>query len=188
MLAASHAPYSQGNCAACHLDGGAVKATGEKLCLPCHGRIKEELAQPHTHAATRDDQACLDCHSPHAGKDPSLMAGSSEAATCLRCHDAAQFRGKASHLSKTPDCTACHGAHGSPEPKLLRASLDVLCNECHESAAKHQHPLGGGILDPRTNEPMTCLSCHEAHASDHGYQLIADHRRDLCVECHASGL
>ena len=46
---------------------------GEKTCLGCHGPVKEELARPVNHTATREGQgkgkACLSCHSPHAGDD-----------------------------------------------------------------------------------------------------------------------
>jgi predicted CXXCH cytochrome family protein len=40
------------------------------------------------------------------------------------------------------------------------------------------------VKDPRTNQPMTCLSCHFPHGSQHAAILRANPSQALCVECH----
>ncbi|MBK8229616.1 MAG: cytochrome c3 family protein [Candidatus Eisenbacteria bacterium] len=186
MQASTHAPFAQGNCTACHNPAGGLKATGQAQCTLCHSKVKEEMARPVKHPAMSDGEACLNCHSPHAGAGPSLMKSASEITVCGECHDPAMFRGKSSHLDKTPNCAACHDPHGGENAKLLKASPEQVCLSCHESGEKHNHPLGADFKDPRTDGPLTCLSCHNPHASQFDYMLTADRRRDLCVECHAA--
>ena len=62
-----------------------------------------------------------------------------------------------------------------------------LCGTCHKTHAKFTHPFGKGVVDPRTKEEMTCLSCHGPHGTPQRYILVADGKRDLCVECHGGG-
>ena len=59
------------------------------------------------------------------------------------------------------DCTSCHAAHGNDDDKLLVRRDAHLCAPCHENAHKVTHPIGEDVLDPRTEETMTCLSCHQ---------------------------
>jgi predicted CXXCH cytochrome family protein len=70
---------------------------------------------------------------------------------------------------------------------LSDAPLNELCATCHEDAESHAHPVGSEYKDPRNGRPLTCASCHEPHSSDHEYMLTFDFRRNLCVQCHASG-
>ena len=70
---------------------------------------------------------------------------------------------------------------------MLRAKVNDLCGICHDTGPKHTIPLGDQYKDPRTGGPLTCLSCHDPHASAFDYQLLADQRRDLCIECHSAG-
>jgi predicted CXXCH cytochrome family protein len=70
---------------------------------------------------------------------------------------------------------------------LRSPALNELCASCHDEAETHAHPIGSNFNDPRTGAPLTCAGCHEPHSSDHEYMLSFDHRRDLCIQCHAAG-
>jgi predicted CXXCH cytochrome family protein len=49
---------------------------------------------------------------------------------------------------------------------------------------RHGHPLGADRLDPRTGEPITCVTCHDPHGTEFPMQLRGDQKRGLCLECH----
>lgn len=188
ILSTLHAPYEGGECSACH-DGTGIPASTISICLDCHddgntfaavhsgGRSKSE--------ATRTN-LCIDCHSPHAGYD-LLLKRSGQEETCLQCHDRAEFGKTFVHNAIELGCTACHDVHNSNFGDFTGEKLNQLCAECHGKAMEHAHPLGGEYLDPRTDEPLTCLSCHEAHSSEYDKILTFDQRRDLCIQCHSTG-
>jgi predicted CXXCH cytochrome family protein len=184
LKAVLHAPFEKGTCAACHTTAGGVKTQSEELCLKCHAEVKEAMTKSFAHPL--GETACLACHSPHAAADSTLMRQDTGLATCGACHEGSGFYGKKSHLDATPNCGTCHDLHGSDQPRLLKADVNVLCASCHDAAHEHTHPIGEGIKDPVTGTGMTCLSCHQPHSSDFPYQLHADQRRDLCVRCHPS--
>jgi predicted CXXCH cytochrome family protein len=81
-------------------------------------------------------------------------------------------------------CTACHAPHESDQRPLLKAARADLCKECHKSHSQFAHPYGPNVLDPRTGQPMTCLSCHNPHATQYVSLTVASPSRALCVQCH----
>ena len=46
--------------------------------------------------------------------------------------------------------------------------------------------FGPNVIDPRTKEAMTCLSCHAPHGTPHVSLLTENPQRALCVQCHPS--
>ncbi|UCH83384.1 MAG: cytochrome c3 family protein, partial [Candidatus Latescibacterota bacterium] len=94
---------------------------------------------------------------------------------------------KFAHGALDDGCTTCHNLHDDNIDELQGlASLD-LCAQCHDTGESHAHPYGGKHVDPRTGQPLTCVSCHEPHSAAHEFMLEFDRNRDLCIQCHVSG-
>ena len=152
--------------------------------------MKTAAQKPGAHKAL--EQGCTTCHNPHTADDRGLIKGNSERAICLSCHSAIKNQ-MAKAVSIHPvkanggRCTSCHEPHQSGKAHLLKGDITAVCSGCHKGHAQFGHPIGSNIIDPRTSEPITCLSCHSPHASQNRMILRADPQRALCVECHASG-
>lgn len=68
-------------------------------------------------------------------------------------------------------CVSCHPDAKGP----LSHPVDVL-----PKAGMHIPPDYAIMPDGR----LSCMSCHQAHASDHEYRLTRARRKDLCLGCH----
>jgi predicted CXXCH cytochrome family protein len=44
--------------------------------------------------------------------------------------------------------------------------------------------MGAGVKDPRTNETLTCLSCHDPHGTQFASFVPFSKERELCIQCH----
>ncbi len=75
-------------------------------------------------------------------------------------------------------------AHGATNDMYLRTTMPELCSSCHEGAHRSSHPVGPEVIDPRTEQMVTCLSCHQLHAAPFKQYLPLDPGRDLCILCH----
>ncbi|MDH5627039.1 MAG: cytochrome c3 family protein, partial [Candidatus Krumholzibacteria bacterium] len=129
---------------------------------------------------------CLDCHSPHAGNG-KLLVRPSTMETCIQCHERDQFTRQYSHAALEDGCETCHNPHDNDMTKLRGADANELCAGCHDTENIHSHPVTGG-KDPRTGESLKCISCHEVHSANHEKLLKFDQKRDLCIQCHATGM
>ncbi|HXY40984.1 MAG TPA: cytochrome c3 family protein, partial [Vicinamibacteria bacterium] len=180
------------SCGKCHDVNGrkptALLAGVEELCARCHAPVKQAAARPDAHPAMQ--KGCLTCHTPHAAEVKGLLKGDGQSA-CLACHDGVR-RTLAGAFSTHPlradkgGCAGCHTGHASDQKPLLKAAPLELCRSCHEQHSSFSHPFGAGVIDPRTGQDMTCLSCHRPHASAQPHVLVANAQRELCVQCHAS--
>ena len=82
-------------------------------------------------------------------------------------------------------CTACHQPHEAQGSPLLARAEGTLCESCHVDHSRFAHPMGSNVPDPsRPGHSVTCVSCHDPHASEQDHLLLADPGRDLCVRCH----
>ena len=75
---------------------------------------------------------CIDCHSPHASRQPNLLRASG-GGVCLTCHED-QVGGPERVAHGAIDwfgCQSCHLPHGGSTPKLLRGVGNELCLGCH---------------------------------------------------------
>ncbi len=74
-------------------------------------------------------------------------------------------------------------------------SLSIaVCVGCHPQAkGAHSHPVdirpkAGMHIPPdyrvMADGRLSCMSCHQAHASDNEYRLTRAKRKDLCLGCH----
>jgi predicted CXXCH cytochrome family protein len=177
-----------GTCGRCHEAGGKLLARADELCVRCHSEVEKEAAAPDAHPAL--EKGCLSCHTPHAADRPGLIKGASDRAACLTCHTEIRERQQAS-FSVHPEtgaagaCSSCHVGHRSDQRFLLKAAPEKVCESCHKGHAQFGHPIGKGVIDPRTGRDTTCASCHSPHGT--GFPTLLSHspQRSLCVQCHS---
>lgn len=145
---------------------------GPDTCATCHNEVvKSFAANPHakpTHTDGNIAVTCDDCHGSgkaHAGSaDPGkikrLKSAEQQDAACTRCHS--QIAGPFVYehdVVKTEGCTACHFAHGGPNPSLLnRAAVNTICQQCHSPSP----------ATPAHNQAAQSQSCTICHAEIHG--------------------
>ncbi|HSN55295.1 MAG TPA: cytochrome c3 family protein [Candidatus Sulfomarinibacteraceae bacterium] len=131
-----HAPFRDG-CSSCH--EGTAKALqgggGNDLCAACHDDVVESASTATFRHAAMDMAECVDCHSPHASRQPSLLR-SAGGGVCLTCHEGqAGGAGEAVHGAVAwIGCRSCHLPHGGSQENLLRATGNELCVGCHSEA------------------------------------------------------
>lgn len=189
VYANQHSPFSSGNCATCHgnLDqtGSFAIATGvQELCLRCHRGVQEFETKTYRHNLDQEDSCGL-CHNPHASPTNSLLAADSTI-LCMRCHfNEPGPKAKSDFLTHDGmDCLECHLPHGAENPTYLKSIEVDLCAGCHEAAHRASHPVGPEVIDARSGEAVTCLSCHQLHGADFEYYLPLSPEMDLCIQCH----
>lgn len=145
---------------------------GSDTCATCHSQaVKDFSGSPHAKAGHTDPSVAVTCENCHgAGKahadsaDPGKIKGLKSAAqqdaVCTGCHREKAGPFVYEHdVVKTEGCTACHFAHGGPNPRMLnRATVNTICQQCHfPSAAAHS---------PAT-QSQACTACHiEIHGSN----------------------
>lgn len=187
-----HEPFADGDCGTCHQASSASEPFAlvepvDQLCNQCHPNQREaSIAASYPHVSAGGG-GCVSCHNPHAG-DGSAMLKSSTESVCLSCHDPGGAKSGeplrfATH-GEGVECTDCHSAHGGERPVLLSENAIDLCGACHTHEHSIRHPVGDGVIDPRTGSVMTCLSCHSIHEPGYEMYLHASDERDLCIGCH----
>jgi predicted CXXCH cytochrome family protein len=103
-----------------------------------------------------------------------------EGRLCLDCHtDFADVLKKASvHTPvRSQECVGCHSPHASNHGKLLAASGNAVCAECHPGV-----PVAGA---KSVHKPVAegCTKCHDPHASGFAQNLVKA-PQELCTSCH----
>ena len=183
-----HEPFAKKNCNACHKPNSkALKASGTKLCTTCHADTMPSFNKIYSHLNVGEgENMCVDCHSPHASDSKSLMRGK-EAKVCYACHTDTEERLK-SYKYKHVDagkCSNCHVSHGSDYRYFLSEGMETCSSaNCHPSQGTFTHPVGSEVIDPRSKEPMDCVTCHSPMGADHDPLLRKDKIKDICEQCH----
>lgn len=186
-----HAPFESGDCRSCHSGPGAANPFAtlkpvDELCGDCHGEIVlESITSPFRHVSAGGGD-CVACHNPHTGNGAALL-GKDPQAVCTECHNpgGAKSGAEGRYLShESFDCSTCHRPHGSEQPLLFADDSVKLCGTCHTHEHGVRHPLGEDTRDPRTGNPMSCLSCHGIHRADGEMYLFEADQRMLCIGCH----
>jgi predicted CXXCH cytochrome family protein len=187
----AHPPFARGQCGICHqVSGPDPKATnvkGSELCFTCHGKEIQAFKKKLVHSPVAAGQ-CTTCHTPHASDTKGLLVDG-ERGVCLGCHAKVQekfARSKSFHPVKAADgrCTACHTPHASDRATLFPDDSLKVCSACHKEHASLSHPMGAGVKDPRNNETLTCLSCHDPHGTQFEKFITFPKERELCIQCH----
>lgn len=196
-----HEPETEARCVGCHNmapSPSQILSTREQdnPCIGCHRRMLN-VAYVHGPAGT---YSCVYCHKEKAA--PKYAVVKREAALCGECHEdkAADFRKRKYVHGPIAGgmCEVCHDSHGSQQYGQLKAPVNELCLSCHESVRKtphvvrtttgEGHPVSGrkDPSAPKTGRPMSCISCHNPHASDVRYFFVTNNeeRLMLCQMCH----
>jgi len=178
-----HEPYADA-CGNCHAGKGVP--VGIDTCLECHPEVIDQMSSSHNHLVQYEDNACMACHTPHAGDDDRLLKGK-ERHFCGTCHESTFERYDSAKYKHpmTDACNDCHAPHGSNHPNMFKGQINETCNECHGFHGSFTHPIGESIFDPRTGQMMTCASCHASKGTDNEYHSRFDRKKALCIQCHA---
>ena len=178
----------------------AGAAPVDEPCRKCHAALSKGKS---VHPAL--SLGCDSCHAallatevPHRtpkGVVKGLFA--TEPKLCYRCHAKAPFEKKVVHPALGMGCTVCHNPHASDTASLLTAPVGKLCVTCHEDQAsgKHvlasispgdDHPLRGKTNPLSPKQELSCISCHNPHASDQQRLFVknAAGPANLCRLCH----
>jgi predicted CXXCH cytochrome family protein len=154
------------------------------LCTGCHAATQDFAAKQYHHNLD-DDRSCANCHNAHASNTASLL-NERQPVLCMSCHFNEEGRESKEKYITHPgtDCSNCHSPHGGDNAKYLNSEGVDLCVRCHEAAHSASHPVGEGIVDPRTGKNVTCRSCHTMHGSGWPKYLSLDPQMELCIQCH----
>jgi predicted CXXCH cytochrome family protein len=152
--------------------------------LKCHRSQASFKTASFQHNLT-SEQSCVSCHNAHAANGEHLLARS-QVELCMGCHfNDVKSGEKASYITHDGlECVNCHLPHGSQDSQLLKTRDPQLCAGCHEAAHRVSHPMGPEVIDPRTGEEVTCLTCHQLHGAEFDKYLPLNPDMALCVQCH----
>ncbi|MGC8898840.1 MAG: cytochrome c3 family protein, partial [Bacteroidota bacterium] len=188
-----HTADKEALCSKCHAaEAGQVSTSGVPLkCESCHGIMASQKAV-HALVATND---CSTCHNSEPGSGyAATYSVDNETETCFTCHDDIGNNIKSKAVVHVPaaggQCSLCHSPHASANPFLLRKQVNTLCITCHDEKKEENHPVVfhpvGDRPDPRQpGKPLSCVSCHDPHASDNNSLLLARGGYfGLCQSCH----
>ncbi len=182
-------------------EAGAVSppASPPQGCMVkgCHAAYSERK-HPHPPAASGE---CESCHEATGAKHPggggAFRLAAEGAELCRTCHEAPAGKNSVHAPVAEGQCTTCHDPHGSSEERLLKQGLNGLCYQCHEAARFEIHVIRGvrlgtghplsGVPDPsRPGQSVSCVSCHDPHASDSPtlWRFGVRSAFELCGKCH----
>jgi DmsE family decaheme c-type cytochrome len=158
-------------------------AAQSAICQQCHqgGAQLHWPGSAHQHA----ELSCSSCHHVMERRsDRALLAREDTTETCMSCHG--EVRGQMMRPSRHPvregrmDCASCHQPHGSTAPAMMRGnSVNEGCYSCHADKR-------GPYLWEHAPARESCLTCHDAHGSNHR-NLLAAKDPFLCLQCHSYG-
>ncbi len=164
-------------------------------CYSCHSKI---TSYPYVHGPT-SVWSCLSCHDPQTV--PLYSVKKPDTDLCFNCHTEQKREWVVKEYIHGPvnigKCDICHSPHASDNPfNLFKPAWD-LCVSCHETKGTGKHifvSFSSGEGHPtrdredplRKGKKLTCVSCHNPHASNFPklWALNAQSQLDLCLKCH----
>ncbi|MBI5663576.1 MAG: hypothetical protein HZC49_00595 [Nitrospirae bacterium] len=168
----------------------------DSTCYSCH---KSLVSYPFTHGPSAV-WSCLSCHDPAAS--PTYAVRKPDTKVCFGCHIEQKEKWERRKYFHGPftigNCTICHSPHASDNPSNLHKPIWDLCNNCHMDKGSGRHivaAVGGSYFHPtsgkrdplRKDKELSCVSCHDPHASDSPrlWRLNVGSGFELCRKCHA---
>jgi predicted CXXCH cytochrome family protein len=186
-------PGAAGDCTDCHSphasrEPGLPKTTAVEICLGCHSDIAD-LAKKPVHHQPAFSQGCATCHEPHGGSNDHLLRAKGNA-LCLECHgaDAVPQKLEAQHV-----LTIFNGKVKLPEDYYQKNKVAILPLRYGLGHPTEGHPVSD-VMNPadvtKVKTHLTCLSCHQPHASAQPDLLIKDQKNNMafCDNCHKNRL
>ncbi len=138
----------------------------ENVCYTCHADVRGQFNLPSHHPVPEGRMTCTDCHPPHRG---TALGGQgvrrmAQGGTCLQCHPEQRGPYVFEHEAMREGCTACHGAHGTVNAKMLNVRDSNLCLQCHFQRVVNGRLVIGGSDHTARVQQGTCWTagCHEA--------------------------
>lgn len=193
----THSAVLLGRCVVCH---DPHSSDHDKLlradppsgvCFRCHSDDVSGRKYVHFPVAIGE---CTLCHDPHGAKNDKNLK-SPVPQLCESCHVAIADKKNVHGAITRYGCTACHDPHGGPNPHQLKAVPNKLCLTCHTKITGDHvfvafdgraHPLEGKPDPVRRGQPLSCISCHDPHSSDHPkLWRQGEKKMELCTRCHA---
>ena len=102
---------------------------------------------------------------------------------CLECHEDYydDLKAKWEHKPfEDKECLECHQYHAFRNKRELNGPVIEVCTRCHTTIEEFdEESLHYPILDE-----MSCVTCHNPHASDDSKLFLTGATADLCGECH----
>ena len=182
-------PGAAGDCTDCHSphasnQPGLPKTDSVSICLGCHSDV-DELRKKAVHHQPAFGQGCSVCHTPHGGDNDHLLRAKGNA-LCLECHgpDSVPQRDEAAHL-----LTIFNGAVKLPDDYYKKNKVAILPLRFGLGHPVEYHPVSD-VMDPtnqsKVKTPLSCLSCHQPHASAEPDLLVKDQVNNMsfCDTCH----
>ena len=159
---------------------GLSKEKQTEMCQQCHDRGNKTDWQGSLHE-TRG-LACQDCHSVHSPGSDKAQLKAPETDLCFTCHKQkqAQFFRASHHPVREGKmaCSDCHNPHAVQDGKLVdQAAVAETCYQCH---AEKRGPFLWEHIPVRED----CMTCHEAHGSNH-MKMLKVKEPFLCQRCHS---
>ena len=159
---------------------GLSKEQQSEMCLKCHDR-GNKTDWPGSLHETRG-LSCQDCHSVHSPGADHAQLKAPETDLCFTCHKQkqAQFFRASHHPVREGKmaCSDCHNPHAVQEGKLVdQAAVAETCYQCH---AEKRGPFLWEHIPVRED----CMTCHEAHGSNH-MKMLKVKEPFLCQRCHS---
>jgi predicted CXXCH cytochrome family protein len=170
-------------------------SAADSTCYSCH---KNLTAYPFIHGPSAV-WSCLSCHDPKAA--PVYAVRKPDTKVCFGCHIEQKEEWERKKYFHGPfttgSCTICHSPHASENPSNLHKPTLDLCLNCHVDKGNGRHivaAVGGSYFHPIRGKPdplrkdreLSCVSCHDPHASDSPrlWRLNVGSGFELCRKCH----
>jgi predicted CXXCH cytochrome family protein len=182
-------PGAAGDCTDCHSphasnQPGLPKTDAVSICTGCHTGI-DDLRKKAVHHRPAFTLGCATCHTPHGGDNDHLLRVKGNA-LCLECHgpDSAPHHDEANHL-----LTIFNGAVKLPDDYYKKNKVIILPLRFGLGHPVEYHPVSD-VMDPtnqgKVKTPLSCLSCHQPHASAAPGLLVKDQSDNMafCDNCH----
>jgi predicted CXXCH cytochrome family protein len=182
-------PGAAGDCTDCHSphasnEPGLPKTDGVSICIGCHTDIGD-LGKKPVHHQPVFGQGCGTCHTPHGGDIDHLLRAKGNA-LCLECHgpDSAPQPVADQHL-----ITIFNGTVKLPDDYYSKNKVVILPLRFGLGHPVEYHPVSD-VMEPtdqtKVKTPLSCLSCHQPHASLQPDLLVKDQSNNLafCDNCH----
>jgi len=186
-------PGAGGDCTDCHNphasgQPGLPKTDAVTICLGCHSDM-DDLRKKSVHHQPAFAQGCSTCHTPHGGDNDHLLRAKGNA-LCLECHgpDSVAQKDEANHL-----LTIFNGTVRLPDDYYVKNKVPILPLRYGLGHPVEYHPVSD-VMDPtnqsKVKTPLSCLSCHQPHASAQPDLLVKDQVNNMafCDNCHKNRL
>lgn len=194
-------------CASCHdmsvneVAGVAFEDITKSNCYQCHSSI---ATKKHAHAPAVN-WLCTSCHNgkvgalnPSDNKKTKYSVPDPIETVCFSCHEKNKDKWNAKRFHHEPAdsgrCNKCHSPHSEENKLYLRKPVWELCTGCHKDkiAGMHivktfasvMHPTHNKKDPSRPGEDLSCVSCHNPHASNASSLLQSNSASGLCRRCH----